>query len=733
MASLTALQLLCCCVFMVSAEAVSETCFESLCEFTLVVSEFRSMTFKNDADGKAYDVRLNENGTLNLVTSRWHLNVPNITISPDMVYTADGSEARNIILVNGRFPGPTLEVMEGSEVAVKVINNMEQQGITIHWHGIHLRDNLWMDGVPYITQCPIHPRQSFTYRFLADPAGTHFYHSHTDLQRLDGLFGALIVRRRNEPRFMPYFVAVLSDWFPVYSAELQTLNPYDVTPGPGTRHFNNINLAGVSGDGVEVSIMEFWSGLINGRGRKGNNSAPLTVFVAKEGERHRMHIVSSTGDFSHRFSIDGHLLTVIESDGHVVKPVENLESVIVYPGERYVVEFEANKAASTYWVRASSLRAAQGGGTDNTKPDGQVWEAKAILKYGNKTDSQRDPISKRMNCTTHNPCKVLNCPWPQYRTDYFPNVKCIDIATLRMDKTRELDVINVEEKQADEEIFLNMAFFVGSSINRRRMIMPTAPLFQNPSTWGLTPCKNDYDVFCSHMINLPLNKTVQLVLMSNIFTRLYEGTSHSNGGFKVHHAMHIHGYSFRVLKVGYPVVDNVTGRIIDANPDVGCDWQNDKKCLRPYWTNQPDLNLENPPLKDTVVVPAMGYTVVRFETNNPGYWLFHCHTVLHNFEGMSLVFNVSYDHHPPAPSGFPTCGNFEFSHDDFKMRANESEQKEKKDEPTNTDLKFVETLSAIAASCSSISLVLQILLMVSFLRFICGRKPKKNAIVSTHL
>ena len=67
----------------------------------------------------------------------------------------------------------------------------------------------------------------------------------------DGLFGVLIVHRKKELGLMPYFTAVLSDWFPVPSTELQVLNPYDVSPGSGTKHFNHNDILAVSGDGVE--------------------------------------------------------------------------------------------------------------------------------------------------------------------------------------------------------------------------------------------------------------------------------------------------------------------------------------------------------------------------------------------------------------------------------------------------------------------------------------------------
>ena len=54
-----------------------------------------------------------------------------------------------------------------------------------------------MDGVGYLSQSPIQPGQSFQYEFVAHPAGTHFYHSHTGAQRMDGLYEAFIVREKD--------------------------------------------------------------------------------------------------------------------------------------------------------------------------------------------------------------------------------------------------------------------------------------------------------------------------------------------------------------------------------------------------------------------------------------------------------------------------------------------------------------------------------------------------------
>lgn len=42
-------------------------------------------------------------------------------------------------------------------------------------------------------------------------------------------------------------------------------------------------------------------------------------------------------------------------------------------------------------------------------------------------------------------------------------------------------------------------------------------------------------------------------------------------------------------------------------------------------------------MKDTVILPIGGYVVVRFPSENPGFWLLHCHTELHSEVGMALV------------------------------------------------------------------------------------------------
>ncbi len=69
---------------------------------------------------------------------------------------------------NGQWPGPTIRVTEGDKVRAIFKNNLKET-TGVHFHGVDF-DDFFMDGVPFITQLPIVPGESFTYEFVAKPA-----------------------------------------------------------------------------------------------------------------------------------------------------------------------------------------------------------------------------------------------------------------------------------------------------------------------------------------------------------------------------------------------------------------------------------------------------------------------------------------------------------------------------------------------------------------------------------
>jgi FtsP/CotA-like multicopper oxidase with cupredoxin domain len=93
------------------------------------------------------------------------------------------------------------------------LTNHVTEHTAIHWHGIRLPNA--MDGVPYMTQPPVEPGQSFAYAFAPPDAGTFFFHPHCNtLEQLGrGLAGVLIVEdEAEEGRFLADHVVAIKDW-----------------------------------------------------------------------------------------------------------------------------------------------------------------------------------------------------------------------------------------------------------------------------------------------------------------------------------------------------------------------------------------------------------------------------------------------------------------------------------------------------------------------------------------
>lgn len=110
---------------------------------------------------------------------------------------------------------------EGDVIEVLVKNGLDQEGTSLHWHGMMQNGTNWSDGATGATQRPIAPGATFLYRFQAQPCGTHWWHGHYNGQYLYGLSGALTVHCRNEAyknRYLGNEVTLqLQDWY---------VNPY---------------------------------------------------------------------------------------------------------------------------------------------------------------------------------------------------------------------------------------------------------------------------------------------------------------------------------------------------------------------------------------------------------------------------------------------------------------------------------------------------------------------------
>ena len=203
---------------------------------------------------------------------------------------------------NGTVPGPTIKVQPGDNVRI-VLDNQLPQSTAIHFHGI-LTPNA-MDGVPYVTQDPVKPGDTFTYEFVAQGPAVGMYHSHhhAEHQVPDGLLGAFLVG--DQP--LPAGVTV--------SQEVPMV----------------LNDAGVIG----LSL--------NGK------SFPATApTIAKQGEWVEIHYLNE-GLQAHPMHLHGLPQLVIAKDGFPLAQPYRADTIAVAPGERYTVLVQATEPGVWAW------------------------------------------------------------------------------------------------------------------------------------------------------------------------------------------------------------------------------------------------------------------------------------------------------------------------------------------------------------------------------------------------
>ncbi|MDB4917500.1 MAG: multicopper oxidase type 3 [Gemmatimonadetes bacterium] len=197
---------------------------------------------------------------------------------------------------NGQVPGPQIRVREGDRVRVNLRNELTQS-TAIHFHGMELPND--MDGVPFITQAPVKPGDTFTYEFTIPDGnvGSNMYHSHHNsaTQVGMGLLGAFIVEPK-QPRPIEKvsedYVMILNDGMQGY-----TLN-----------------------------------------GKSFPATAPLT---AKLSQKIRIRFMNE-GMMIHPMHLHGMHMTVIDKDGWPLPYPFRCDTLNIAPGERYDVIVNCN-------------------------------------------------------------------------------------------------------------------------------------------------------------------------------------------------------------------------------------------------------------------------------------------------------------------------------------------------------------------------------------------------------
>jgi FtsP/CotA-like multicopper oxidase with cupredoxin domain len=202
-------------------------------------------------------------------------------------------------------PGPLLDVEQGQRVVVHFKNELPE-GTTIHWHGLPVPNA--SDGTPSV-QVEVEPDGSFEYEFVADIAGTFWYHPHlrSDMQIERGLYGPIVVRGGVVPQVDQDRTIVLDD---------VKLN------ANGT----------LSESTTQLDVM---------LGRQGNvllaNGVRKGRMVVKHRARERWRFVNSANGRYFNLRLPGHRFNVIGWDGGLLEGPYSTDTLLIVPGERYDV------------------------------------------------------------------------------------------------------------------------------------------------------------------------------------------------------------------------------------------------------------------------------------------------------------------------------------------------------------------------------------------------------------
>ena len=220
---------------------------------------------------------------------------------------------------NGQYPGPLIVVNQRSTIVVDFVNAIDLP-TTVHWHGIRL-DNRF-DGVPNVTQEPVRPGGSFRYEIVFPDAGIYWYHPHVreDIQQELGLYGNMLVRSPDPDYYNP-----------VNEEEILILDDLLM-------------------DGDEIVPFGLEAANLTLMGRFGNlfliNGEPDYRLELDRGSvvRFMLTNVSNTRIFNLVF--EGARVKVVGSDVSNFEREEWVESVVIAPAERYIIEAKFDEAGT---------------------------------------------------------------------------------------------------------------------------------------------------------------------------------------------------------------------------------------------------------------------------------------------------------------------------------------------------------------------------------------------------
>ncbi|WP_246474094.1 multicopper oxidase domain-containing protein [Arenibacter arenosicollis] len=515
----------------------------------------------------------------------------------DTIVNFSGKEKR-AIAVNGQIPMPTLTFTEG-DIAEIVVHNKLKEGTSLHWHGVYLPNK--EDGVPFLTQMPIATNTTHTYSFPIIQNGTHWYHSHSGLQEQIGMYGSLILKKKeSDPTFrkgiddLPAVPIILSEWTDIKPENvhrmLHNANDWGGIKKGTVQSYSEAIKAGHFKTKLEnewkrmlamdVSDVYYDKFLVNGK-----EESQLPQFRA--GEKVRLRISNGGASSYFWLTYAGGKITVVANDGNDVVPVE-VDRLIIGVSETYDVvvnipqEDTAYELLATPEDRTKSASIYLGNGTIQLKsrmPKLKYFEGMKMMNGMMNMDGTMDDMGMDMSLQKMDMNTVM-----------YPEIT--GSTDMKMDD--KMDHANHSMKTEQDLVTLNYGMLKAPHPTTLPKDAPVREL-----RFELTGNMNRY---VWSMDNKVLSETDKILIKKgeNVRITLYNGSM-------MRHPMHLHGHDFRVI--------NGQG--------------------------------EFAPLKNVLDIMPMETDTIEFLANVEGDWFFHCHILYHMMAGMNRVF--SYEEQAPNP------------------------------------------------------------------------------------
>ncbi|KAL5894960.1 hypothetical protein ACKVWC_000179 [Pyricularia oryzae] len=242
----------------------------------------------------------------------------------------DGAYAKPTIGINNQWPPPLISATVGDEVVVNLHNGLGNTTTSLHFHGLFQNGTNHMDGAVGVTQCPVPPGHTFTYRFKVDQPGTYWYHAHNNGQYPDGLRGPVVVHDPAGPHEGKYddeIVLTLSDWYhrpmkELIAGFLNYKNPSGAEPVP------------------QAALM--------------NDTQDLRVKVEPE-KTYLVRMVNVGAFASHFVRFEGHQVRVVEADGVWMEESAPVDVLYLAAAQRYSVLLKAKSDATQNFAIVSTM------------------------------------------------------------------------------------------------------------------------------------------------------------------------------------------------------------------------------------------------------------------------------------------------------------------------------------------------------------------------------------------